>query len=234
MDPLAVAATAGFLGGRAGAFLDALLEPLANEIGGELRNRYRAMSGKNVEAVLNGASEILGDAQQSRNAVPGRILFPLLQSAALDEDATMQRRWASLLANSASTGDANKILPAFVETLRMLTPTQAQMLDWMYGRRSSSEFGHPVWADVERLELESEFELTKEDYALFASDLERLQLIEPRRDIDTDRRGSDIPMDQLLQLVVDSWNSRVRYARIGLTTFGIRFVEACSVQPRIP
>jgi hypothetical protein len=165
----------------------------------------------------------------SPSPVPGRILMPILDYASVEDDDAMQRKWGALLANAASHTEANKVLPAFAEILRQLTPVQAQILEWMYEMEENNGPNlFPTWPDVARNDIESRFSLSYADSALLITDLERLQLIEPRRDIEEGKRGIEIPMDQMLQLVVDRWNSRVRYEWIGFTALGLRFVMACT------
>ena len=90
---------------------------------------------------------------------------------------------------------------------------------------------HARWPDVLREQIESTFGLGK-DYALLISDLERMQIIEPRRDLSLPFSSgagmSAVEFDELVPLIVDRWNSRVKYDSIGFPSLGIRFVEACS------
>jgi hypothetical protein len=61
-----------------------------------------------------------------------RLLFPILESASLEDDQDLSQRWAALLANAARTDYAGDILPGFPDILRQLTAGEAQFLDSAY------------------------------------------------------------------------------------------------------
>ena len=62
--------------------------------------------------------------------------------------------------------------------------------------------------------------------------MERLQLIEPRRDIPNMDDG-EVDGDYLLRLIVARWNSRIKYNSINFTALGLRFMEACQPPTRV-
>jgi hypothetical protein len=132
--------------------------------------------------------------------------------------------------DAVGQGIAAPILPAFAEILHQLTPVQANILQLMYERKTEQQVPGwpPHWPDVARADIESKFKLSHADYALLITDLERLNLIEPRRDIKAGAVGAEVPMDELLQLVVDRWNSRVKYESIGFTALDLGFIAACT------
>ena len=231
MDDALVAGAIGFLAGRGGAFLDAVLSPTATAAGEDLLAHYRRWTGRNVADALTAAADMLADAGDTPNPVPGRILFPILTYAAVEEDAMLKHKWAALLANAASSTEANRLLPAYAETLRQLTPMQAHILDWLYNMEEDSHIGFPVWPDVSRNDIEAHFKLTPEQYALFISDMDRLQVVEGRRDTKMPQHLK-LSDEQLEALVVDRWNSRVKYELVTFTTLGINFMRACS-PPRL-
>jgi len=187
-----------------------------------------------AEKIVGDAAQMLDEVGAKAQAVAGEILVPLLQAGSVTEEPDLQRHWASLLANAASTHEQSEIIPGFIDILRQLTPVQATILDWMYAMKTEPVAGwFPHWPDVSRKDIESAFELPSARYALLITDMERLQLIEPRRDIKPDAVGTEVPMDQLLQMVVDRWNSRVKYESIGFTSLGIQFIRACTPPGRL-
>jgi hypothetical protein len=207
-----------------------ILGPSVDAIGQGIAAPLQAWAkrrGERATATLIGAAEVLQAAEIAPQAVPPRLLMPILEHASLEDEDDIQRRWAALLANAASPD--NKILPAFAEILHQLTPVQANILQWMYEMKTEPIAGWVShWPDVARSDIESTFNLSHADYALLITDLERLNLIEPRRDIKAGAVGAEVPMDELLQLVVDRWNSRVKYESIGFTTLGLGFIAACT------
>ena len=174
------------------------------------------------------AAVMLDEAGIKAQAVPPQISVPLLQAASMLDDPELHTRWAALLASAATPG--SDIIPGFVEILRQLTSVQAQILDWMYAKEYEQIRDLPRnWPDVERKDIEEKFNLSAKQYALLITDLERLQLIEPRRDLRLSDEGHDIvDMERMIPLIVDRWNSRVKYDSIGFTSLGLQFIEACT------
>lgn len=157
-----------------------------------------------------------------------KVAVPLLEAGSLENDENMQGRWAALLANAGNPATSSQIIPAYGEILRQLTPVQAQMLDWMYSQRiDGRRLGiADSWPDFARRDIEARFDLQPAQYALLITDMERLQLIEPRREIrSSDTEGIDA--DEMFQLIVARWNSRVKYDFISLTSLGLQFMKAC-------
>jgi hypothetical protein len=206
-----------------------LLTPMADAAGQGIAASLQAWAKKRGELAgktVIEAANLLHNAAIEPQPVPGRILMPILEASSLEEDEQLRSRWSALLANAASTGPSNKIIPAFAEILRQLMPIHAEILDWMFSLKTQAIV--TSWPDVARSDIEHRFHLSPEDYALLIMDMERLQLIEPRRDINTMEREPAIDVGQLVHLVVDRWNSRVKYDSVSLTTLGIRFMQACT------
>ena len=59
----------------------------------------------------------------------GELAIPLLSSANLENDDSMQRRWAALLANAALPETGTTIEPGFIQILSHLSPFDARFLD---------------------------------------------------------------------------------------------------------
>ena len=66
----------------------------------------------------------------SKQAVPLKVLVPLIDASSLEEDDSMQARWANLLANAIS--GLMDIKPNHVAILKELSPVEALILDKLY------------------------------------------------------------------------------------------------------
>jgi hypothetical protein len=77
---------------------------------------------------LESAARMLDDANRTASPVPGRVLFPLLHAASLEEDDDLRRMWATLLANAADSSRQDDLPPSFVSILRELSPVEAVLL----------------------------------------------------------------------------------------------------------
>ena len=125
---------------------------------------------------------------------------------------------AALLANAASDGAGNPILPAYAETLRQLTPMEAQILDWL--AEHSVDWPKLELGVASESELLDTFSLSQDQYALLASDLSRLELVAVRE------RGRPLSTS-----VDESGNVHTefdQYLESRLTVLGRCFLEACS------
>ena len=83
--------------------------------------------GQQVKLLLR-AQQILEEAGLQPKAVNMRVLFPLLETAALEDDETMVERWASLLASAANPNNQSALEASFIEILKQLAPTHAYLL----------------------------------------------------------------------------------------------------------
>jgi hypothetical protein len=213
------------------AAIGRILGPSADAIGDGIAAPLRAwaaMRANRAGATLMQAAQLLTDAGVEPQPVPGRILMPILEHASMEEDPELQRKWSALLANAATAGEIGKVLPAFADILRVLTPVHARILDWMRGQEVKPDVPgwFSTWPDFERATIEKTFALSAADYALFVSDLERLRLIEPHREINAKAAAIDAGM--AIDWVVRQLNDRERYKTIALTAMGVRFMQACT------
>jgi hypothetical protein len=65
-------------------------------------------------------------------ALPLNLAIPILQAGSLEEDDSLQDRYALLLANAADANAATEIRRAFVSILEDLTPLDVEILDAIY------------------------------------------------------------------------------------------------------
>lgn len=116
-----------------------LAGPAAEELGLTLGERVRQFRFKQQLHILTRTKEMLEDAGISAKHIPLKFLCPLIQNAVLEEDESLQDKWAALLANSCKEG--NEVLPSFPEILKQLTPVEAKFLDEAYDEISDGGYG---------------------------------------------------------------------------------------------
>jgi hypothetical protein len=197
--------------------VERILGPAADVKGQELKEWLEQRS-KRAEDTVYAAAGLLHEAGIEPLAVPGRILWPILQHASLQDQPELQRKWASLLANAATPGFP-EILPAYDDILRQLTPLHVRSLDWMFSLgplRDHQNTFKPVKMDDALRTLE----INSASYRLLATDLHRMRLIDA---------------EQAVLVVNESRTSHMYYGTVLLTPLGIAFITACStprpVQP---
>jgi hypothetical protein len=121
-----------------------LAGPAAEELGLALGEHMRQFRFKRQLRLLTRTKQMLEDADISPKQVPLKLLYPLIQNGELEEDDSLQDKWAALLANSCKEG--NQVLPSFTEILKQITPDEAKFLDSAYDEISERGYGpkHPI------------------------------------------------------------------------------------------
>ena len=117
---------------KAADLLHKLAEPMAEEFGALFGDKVRVYRVKNLVATIQKTERILRDADLPANAVPPRLLLPIVENSSVEDNETLQEMWAGLLSTSSQQTDS--VLPSFVETLKQLTPDEARHLQAVYIR----------------------------------------------------------------------------------------------------
>lgn len=107
--------------------LHKLAAPAAEEIGLIFGDRARAYRLRNLVATAEKARKILQQAALEEKPVPPRLLLPIIENSSVEDDDSLQARWAGLLASASQYGDL--ISASFVETLKQCTPHEAVQFD---------------------------------------------------------------------------------------------------------
>jgi hypothetical protein len=78
------------------------------------------------------AEKMAQDAGFAPQAVPPKILFPLLEGASFEENEELHTMWAALLANAASPANCEKVRPGYIALLKQMSPDEAgtKSLPW--------------------------------------------------------------------------------------------------------
>lgn len=104
-----------------------LAGPMADEIGLMMADKVKAYRVRNWINVVKKTEQMLAEAHIAPNAVPPRLFLPILQGASIEDNETLQSLWAGLLAKASEKSDS--LSPSFIETLKQLTPVEAQTLN---------------------------------------------------------------------------------------------------------
>lgn len=155
-----------------------------------LQDKINARRYRNLIKVVLRAKQDLDKAGLSAKEVPFRIIHPLLESASIEENETVQSYWAGLLVTAAArTTSAHVAHPAYIEILRQLSPEDCKLLDNLYPdslpllRLSNNDYDRegmkvgqkiaasavPMILNVSRLQLVTALGLTSGEYVMFLS-----------------------------------------------------------------
>ena len=88
-------------------------------------NQARVYRVKNAIKTAEKTKRILKDAGLNPGPVPTRLLLPILDACSVEDNNDLQERWAALLASASQEADLS---PSFIETLKQLTPEEANIL----------------------------------------------------------------------------------------------------------
>jgi|ERR1700682_322032 len=117
---------------EAKGFLQKIIGPSAEAIGESFALRYRERMFNNLVEVVARAKKKLNDAGVEPREVPLKVLHPLLETSALEDEPDLQELWANLLANVANPNGSTRVSPAFALILKELRGTDAKFLEGLY------------------------------------------------------------------------------------------------------
>ena len=108
--------------------LQRLLGPAATEVGLSLADSARVWRLKRINRLLGEVKEIAEAAHIELKPVAPNLIFPILEAASFAGD-DLQKTWAALLTNAATTNFITEVLPSFPDILKQLTPAEVRFLD---------------------------------------------------------------------------------------------------------
>src|SRR5437879_1951854 len=79
--------------------LNKLAGPMAQEIGLTLGDKVREYRLKNALKIFGRVKKMLAEAGIQPTAIPSRLFLPALEAASVEDDETLQDKWAALLTN---------------------------------------------------------------------------------------------------------------------------------------
>lgn len=106
-----------------------MLGPAADELAEMWKDQIRMYRYVLQVKCVEKATKMLKDAGLKPQAVPPKILFPLLDGASFEDNENLHTMWAALLANAASPENAEMGRPGFIATLKHLAPDEAALLN---------------------------------------------------------------------------------------------------------
>ena len=118
-----------------------MLGPAADEVAEMWRDQVRVYRYERQAKLIEKVDRIATEAGFTPQAVPPKVLFPLLEGSSFEDDENLHDMWAALLANAASPEHAETVRPGFVAILKQMAPDEAKLLNWIY---QSGEHGYEI------------------------------------------------------------------------------------------
>jgi hypothetical protein len=217
-----------------------LAGPLAEEMGLSLGQKAYEYRVRNATKILSRVKQMLSEAGIEPSRIPSRFFLPAMQAASVEDDATLQEKWAALLTNAADPKQSVD-QPSFVEVLKQLTPEEVRFLDKVASSLTERLNAGPVVMLGSFMSLGSIFiDNDHERWARLNSDrhfhmmldnLIRLGIL-GREDPSTPmgaiiRRAMSSRTESQLKSALRSGVSDLKDRDYFLTTFGSSFLSAC-------
>jgi hypothetical protein len=117
--------------------LEKLAGPAAEEIGLTLKDHVHAFRLRRQLRLFSRVTEMLQTARIEPQHVPLKFLSPVIENSSIEEDDSLQDKWAALFANAAKKDSV--IHPAYIETLRQLSSMDVVLLDVLFEIRLTGE-----------------------------------------------------------------------------------------------
>ena len=191
------------------ALLYDLLKVPAQEIGNIIGDYLRYIRIKNLESLSHKFHEQKGKNKTTR-PIELKLGIPLLNAASLEENDVLQELWVRLLVNAANPDFTSEIRVAFIDIIKTLTPTDAQILRLIYSSVTPQDLAGSSRIEVciNRTKAINDLHIDPLTCDASLDNLERCQLISRPDPMwsETDEDGSVIKI---------------------LTALGILFIRAC-------
>jgi len=172
---------------------------------------YRAKNALALQDKLDRLLEERGISVPKR--IPPRLSIPFLEAATLEDEPTLQQQWAQLLANAMDPSQDIEMERSYATILRDMSPLECRVLEHIAQMPQGK--GHPE-ITMERLASELVIEESSVNVALCG--LSRQRLVEKK------------PRGNMVLSQVSTWT--FEKGAFYLTELGIRFVLACSENPK--
>jgi len=198
---------------EAGRFISKFIAGSLEQGMGIFEDRLKYMRWERQERLMQRAQDFmkLSGMDAPTRPVPMKLAIPIMQGAILEDDDSLQDRWAALLVNASNAAFAGEVRRSYVSILEQVTPLDAHILDVLYVLPfEENKHNGILTADLPSKACvsngrEKELKLPPEDVVLSLSNLERLGCLRPGL----------------------TWGRGQIFERVDLTVAGRAFVYAC-------
>lgn len=149
------------LGEAAKGFIQKVITPPLEEVGLLLSDQVKIWRFKNQVKAVTKAEEYLKSKNIKTKKVNLKVMAPLLEGVAMEEEEVLQEKWAALLANTVDENSLISNSTLYSSILAQLTKADAQIFDRIYDARinPSDEKGiitsHTFTAENEEISVDN-------------------------------------------------------------------------------
>lgn len=147
------------------SFFKGIVPNFVSEVGGILTDTVKFWRWRNQVRIVQKAEAIIESKGLQKHETSLKLLAPIMEHGAKEDDENMQNRWANLLANAA-TGN-KQVKPNYADILRELSPIEVQILDYLFKETfNEGKMGDTTFTREQLIrehKIEDEIELILED-----------------------------------------------------------------------
>jgi len=192
-------------------FLNYIIPEFFKDGIGIVNDLVKSWRWKNQVKILQKSKQFLEDKKLTASQVPLKILIPLLEKSSLEEDESLQDRWAKLLSYASSSKEF-EYTKSFINILEQLTVLEANILNWMYNEiKQNSNKNFRINDVAEQMNID------KEKLKIIYDNFSRLGIVIQKT------KGQGISVGSNLSVV----NNIRPNGNFKITSFGISFLETC-------
>jgi hypothetical protein len=228
--------------------ITALFGPSVTDVSGMIADQVKLRRFKNQITILEKAQGFLNNKGIEPKQLNLKVLAPMIEYSSLEEDETLQEKWAKLIANTLTEGRQVRLEQNCVNILSQISAKEANLLDKLlalaktlrvhkfsnYEKRNWKPKNINVSQDIKlttvfisNKRIQEVTNLTKSEVEVILSGLETLGVIKwetPVVDVSASK-NSDDPEDLDINIDVNVYDPIGIY----LTHLGIDFIKVCEI-----
>jgi hypothetical protein len=193
-------------------FFGGIIPDFVKEGGGIISDTVRFWRWKNQVNIIKKVKEKVEKSGLNKKQVPLKILLPLIENSALEEEEIIQDKWANVLANAITA--QKEIKPNYAEILKELSSLEIIILDKLFDESNKEQdYQKRRQLQFSKQKISEIFKLSNEQADLIIENLYRLNLCQAPA-------GHGI--------AVGEYKFALRTTEVfEFTTFGYHFVQSC-------
>lgn len=195
-------------------FAGKLVNPGLEEGGGIIQDTVKFWRFKNQINILLKAEKFLKEKGITPKTINPKTLVPLLENGSLEEEESMQNKWAALIANASASHNSESVKPSFPEILKELSPVEASLLDKLFDEVNQQPQERRFETVFDKEKICKFYKINEDDFNVIADNLFRLNLCQPPASFGGVTIGK-------FPIVLRT------YEHICFTPLGYKFVKSC-------
>lgn len=209
------------LGGFLAKVFGGPMEDLAGMVGDKLRVMRWERQVRLIDRVeeINRSRKVLG----KEVPVAPKLAIPLIESASLEENDTLQDLWARLLSSAQDERMSEIVRTAFIDIIKQLEVIDVETLNSLYGGYKNalssgqlSPDSSPSGVAFSKMAIIRQLKITERQYENSIDNLMRVRCVR-----------SEVKIMHQMNIGGQSATIDMGYESLCITSLGISFVQAC-------